>query len=83
MIAGGIDYDRRLRDVIRNAEPTTGSAFAHWFPNGWFVLVRKSKVILCHSVSYTSEPGRFRPILEGPRNGATYADFAAAMGFDQ
>lgn len=75
-----MENEKRLRDIIRNAAPNDGLAFPHWFGNGWFVLIRKSKAILCHSVTYEARPGKFARIMDGPRNGATYADFAAAMG---
>lgn len=74
-----MEDEKRLRDIIRNAAPNDGSTFPHWFPNGWFVLIRKSKAILCHSVTYESRPGKFSRVMDGPRNGATYAQFAAAM----
>lgn len=73
-----METEKRLRDVIKTAEPNKGREFAHWFPNGWFVLVRKTKVILLHSHNHDSRTGR--EILAGPRNAKTYADFATAMG---
>lgn len=71
--------ERRLRQVIREAEPNQGRKFPHWFDNGWFVLVRKNKVQLWHSCGYDSR--KASKIAEGPRNAASYVAFAQAMGW--
>lgn len=53
--------------------------FPHWFGNGWFVLVRKSKAELWHSCHYDAR--KASKIVEGPRTAATYVAFAQAMGW--
>ena len=72
------ETERRLRHVIRSAEPNDGRKFPHWFGNGWFVLVRKSKAELWHSCHYDAR--KASKIMEGSRTAATYAAFAQAMG---
>lgn len=71
--------ERRLRQIIRSAEPNEGRKFPHWFGNGWFVLVRKTKVQLWHSCEYNAR--KASKIAEGPRNAASYVAFAQAMGW--
>ena len=74
------ENEKRLRDLIRNAEPTTGTAFAHWFPNGWFLLFSKDQVKLFHSLTCSSKPSESRLILTEKRNAKGYAYIATAMG---
>lgn len=73
----------RLYDVISNADENKGTSFPHWFPNGWFVLIRKNKAVLCHSSTYDSRYGKFSNIMEGRRNDiTTYTQFATAMNIN-
>ena len=70
--------EARLRDIIRNAEPNDGIKFPHCLGNGWFLIVRKSKVKLYHSDVHDIR--RAKHITDEPRNAFGYANIATAIG---
>jgi len=73
-----MELEKRIRDIIRNAEPNDGIKYPHWLCNGWFLIVRKSKVKLYHSDCYDSR--RAKHISDEPRNALGYSNIATAIG---
>ena len=70
--------EKRLWDVMKNGEINNKNEFPHWIANGWFILVRKTKIELWHSCEYDAR--KASKILEGVRDDQTYQNFATALG---
>jgi hypothetical protein len=68
----------RLARCLRHGPITPRRAFAHWFENGFFVLLGETKAELHHSSRWSSQPSQSHHVATAERGGA-FERFAASI----